>query len=255
MNNKKQRELRFLERLRQADAAFPRGALECSEEPDALLRTPTHVLGFEVTELHQRDDADRSQRAQEAERESVLAVARQIAESSSISPVFVQVHFKPRMRLLKRQRQVLGEALMGLVAENLPGTGQVATLTGRQIGTPLSPFVRRIRILAQTGRHRWVVPGGGWVLEDFVDELQQRIDAKNARYDGYRAKCDACWLVVVAAGTHPSSWFEASAATVAQYYSSRFDRTVFMEGDPLRFFELRKRLSNTRCTRRPLVRC
>lgn len=240
MDEKKHRELRFLERLRQADASFPRGPLECSEEPDALLRTPTQVFGFEVTELHQGADADRPQRAQEAERESVVAVARQIAEYSSMLPVFVQVHFKPRVRVVKRQRQHLGEALVGLVAENLPGTGQTVTLTGRQLGTPLSECVRKIRILPQRGQHRWVVPDGGWVSEDFVDELQQTIDAKNARYDVYREKCDSCWLVVVAAGDHPSSWFEASAATATHEYSSRFNRTVFMEGGPLRFFELRK---------------
>ncbi len=240
MDAKKQRELRFLERLRQADTSFPQGSLEPSEKPDALLRTSTQVFGFEVTELHQRGDVGRPRRAQEAERESVVAVASQIAESASMLPVFVRVRFKPRVPVFKRQRQLLGEALVGLVAEHFPGTGQTVTLDGRHIGTPLSECVRAIEILLQRGQHSWVVPDGGWLQEEFVDELQQTIDAKNALYDVYRAKCDVCWLVVVAAGNHPSSFFEASAATVAHEYSSRFNRTVFMEGVPLRFFELRK---------------
>jgi hypothetical protein len=64
---------------------------------------------------------------------------------------------------------------------------------------------------------------------DFIHELQQVIDAKNARYETYLDYCDECWLLIVANGGRPSGLFESSDKTKSRVYHSLFERTFFLE--------------------------
>ena len=107
---------------------------------------------------------------------------------------------------------------------------QVELETWRQIGNPL-PWVRVVRVFraAALTKHHWAVPDSGWVQMDFIEELQQAIDAKNARHASYMQYCDECWLLVTASGGRPSGLFELSEETRGHVYRSCFTKTFFME--------------------------
>ena len=66
--------------------------------------------------------------------------------------------------------------------------------------------------------------------EDFAAHLQQVIDGKNAKAPAYRAKCDECWLVVVADWRGPSAFFEMSDKMSDDSYNTVFDRVYFVAG-------------------------
>lgn len=233
MKEKKRRELTHVSRLRQHFPDFPPGTIEPFEEPDALVRARSTIIGIEVTELHQEDqEGSPPRRGQEAERESIVRTARQLAEAGGVPIVDVHVHFSPHVSVAKRERRALARELAAAVSDNVPAEGETNVLENRFGLGPLAECfhvvrIYRSRVLTQ---HHWSVPDAGYVQADFASELQAAINQKVPSYDRYRTHCNACWLLVVASGQHPSSFFQASESTRTHRYASRFDRTIFMEG-------------------------
>lgn len=237
----KREEVALVEHFRRNFSAFPSGALRPSNEPDVLLAAIGKTIGIEVTELHQRPHREKTpRRIQESERDSIVGQARELAVDRRLPPVDVAVYFSDAHPVLKRNRREVAGALVSLVAAHLPDADGIRVVRPWEAGEVLRS-VRYVHIWRASvlSRHHWAVPDGGAVQEDFVDELQTVLDAKNLLYASYRLKCDGCWLLIVASGARPSGAFEPSDATKSHVYRSRFDRTFFMEAFKGQVLELK----------------
>jgi hypothetical protein len=232
LESQKIEEILLVEQLRRRLGGVPPGQLEPADEPDVLFVVPGHRTGIEVTELHQRPKpGEGPRRAQESERLGIVLRARALAESSGMPVVDVAVHFNDSVRISKGDREALVNGLVDLVRDNVPVMGESVVLElWRQRGRSLPP-TRMVRIWRAEvlTRHHWAVPDSGWVQMDFVAELQDAIDDKNARYATYVQHCEECWLLVTASGGRPSGLFEPSHTTKDHVYRSSFARTFFLE--------------------------
>ena len=230
--NQKIAEMRLVAQMRQKLGGVPLGDVEPADEPDVCVTTGRHRTGIEVTELHQhRKPGEGPRRLQESERSGIVWRAQALAEASGMPVVDVAIHFNDSVPIAKSDRDTLASGLVGLVSENIPVIGGSVVLElWRQRGNRL-PWIRTVRLFRAEvlTKHHWAVPDSGWVQMDFVPELQEAIDEKNARHARYRQHCDECWLLIVASGGRPSGLFEPSDATRSHVYRSSFTRTFFME--------------------------
>jgi hypothetical protein len=161
----------------------------------------------------------------------MVATAGALAQSASIPPLDVAVHFTDRVGVGKRNRDVAARSLLALVSENVPDVGQSVTIEMWRRPSDALPGVRLVRVFRHEvlTKHHWAVPDAGWVQSDFVRELQQAIDDKNRQHASYRRRCDECWLLITASGGKPSGLFEPSDETKNHIYGSSFAKTFFLE--------------------------
>jgi hypothetical protein len=160
----------------------------------------------------------------------MVARAGVLAQSANIPPLDVLVHFIDGVSLGKRDRDRVARSLLALVSNNVPADGQSVNLEMWRHPDEAPPGVQLVRVFrsAILRKHHWAVPDAGWVQSDFVEELQQAIDEKNARHAKYKSRCDECWLLVAASGGKPSGLFEPSDDTKKHIYRSSFAKTFFM---------------------------
>src|SRR5260370_36795549 len=77
------------------------------------------------------------------------------------------------------------------------------------------------------GAARWVVSRARWVWPDAVPLIQEAIDDKAAKYEGYLEHCDECWLLVVADSRKGSASMHVDELN--HCFSSPFAQTFFLD--------------------------
>jgi hypothetical protein len=237
MTHKKEREQFFVEQLRCLVTGFPNGLLIPSipveEPPDFRVDLGTGILGIEVTEF-----PDQSRKAMESEWESVLREAESLA-ATRVPPLDVAVHFNATARVNKANRREIAEALVSAVSSRLPAPSEQLRVVNTWRG-PLPESVHSIHVYrSERGTdHLWSVLDGGMGKTECSSEIQSAVSRKERRLSQCLEKCDRCWLLIVASGSEPSSFFEPDACTRAMVYVSGFERVFFLNSFSKRHFEL-----------------
>jgi hypothetical protein len=239
----KARELAWLNLARTVmPEAIPDGVVEQLQPPapDLLIRSDSGVLGIEVTQLFQLDDAALRipVREIEAAQRNILAEARQLYEAFYGRRLFINASFKsgapPANKAAARE-------LVELIERHRPEAGgmfQVLALEARA-RTLLPEWLQGLTICIRESDEpsRWI-GGSVWSTPSLTQAmLQAAVSKKDKRIDGYLGCCDNVWLLVVC-----DLWPMAASLSIPRNAAewrleSRFSRVLLVsrEGDGIGF--------------------
>lgn len=201
------------------------------ECPDFVWTGIEQPLGIEITRLFK--DAPQGQRpvqAQESDQRATVELAKQIYEKRNLPNLDIRVIFG-NTEIKKSHRKLLASELANLIQHCLPAPDSWVHFDNNFENDSIPEEISYLSIarIENLMKNHWSVSGAGWVQEDFVIELQKKIDEKNSRLSNYLKNCSRCWLLIVAEGTGPSSFFDLNENTARHCYNSFFERTFFME--------------------------
>lgn len=210
------------------------------ECPDFVWDEMEQPLGIEITRLF-RDarEGERPMQAQESDQRTTVELARQLYEKRNLPNLDIRVIFG-NTEIKKSRRGFLAGKLADLIQQYLPAPDSWIRFDNDFEDDSIPEEISYLSIARLEGltRNHWSVSDAGFVQEDFVLELQKKIDEKNLRLQQYLKKCSQCWLLIVAEGTGPSSFFDLNENTAHHCYHSLFERTFFMEAFTHKVFEL-----------------
>jgi hypothetical protein len=226
----KEQERKYVEVFRRVFNGLPDGELlaqEDQERPDAVLVTAQGKIGIEVTRiLHE------SLKRTESESEGVVAAARSIYEKRNLPNLFVLVSVGAEKSFNRKNRNVFATVLANLVADNVPPANNSIDLENPWNNPEGFPYeIHSVSIFRNPlfTRNYWTVASWGWIVENFVESLQETITKKEIPLRGYDTGCAALWLLIVADDSSPSAFFNPSDSTLCHPYVSSFDRVFFLE--------------------------
>ena len=163
-------------------------------------------------------------REHEVAKQRIVDRAREKAQASGLPPLRVAVHFAGNIP--KGREKSLTTALFEMVRSHCPERGHRIELD-ELYGLPDEFWLIRIHNYANpVDWWNYIEPGG--VETEFSDHLQQIIDDKSAKVPQYLKHCNTCWLIIVALGDRPSSFYLPGSQVTTTQYQSAFERVFFM---------------------------
>ncbi len=211
---------------------FPEGKIDHRDTPDFRVCTDSGILGIEHTELFHEPRKDGTVlQARETHIWRTVEQARKIYQSRSNVPVNVRLRFS-NLEIGKNDVSRLSDRLVTIVERNVPIEDWNKTIKQTWGKDSLLP-----REFATLAIHRfdgieemiWMPALGGFQPEIPIEMVQERIRAKEKKLDAYLECCDALWLLIVAEGFMPSSWFDFVGDAIEHTYSSGFNRTFVFD--------------------------
>jgi hypothetical protein len=236
----KERERHFVDVFKGLLQDFPDGEIianEQQERPDAVVVTAQGKIGVEITRI-QKEKLKR----EESEVESAIAEAQRIYERLNLPKLHVSVHVGDGKSFNRSSRKKFAAAISNLVSKNIPTQDGSIELENDWSNPDLFPFeINSIGIyrFAKLTRNHWNRPDGGIFRTEIIDEIQNIISGKNQLLENYDRTCIAHWLLIVAEGFSPSSFFDPSASTLSHPYKTQFDRAFYLDLFSRKLFELK----------------
>jgi len=234
--SKQKLELHLFDEFRRLSPELTLTRIEQPEPPapDILADFRGSRIGIQITR-----HIDETEKRRESEEEGILEMARHQYQATGKPNVGVSVHwvtYEPRPR---SDRRPLSEALVSVVAQNVPQLGAWCDLDWSSLPEPLASTVHHIRIdrLIEYSESDWRLPRAGWFPTVQPDHIRSAIVTKEAGFDGYLRYCDAVWLLIASEGFGPSSWCKVSDET-GEAYRTRFSRIFFLATHPKEVIEL-----------------
>jgi len=195
------------------------------ESPDFLLHHQGQTIGIEHTQIFKsKDNADRAEESLEDD------LARRLAARLPINGINIQAsidfNIEPHMQL--EEREALVEQIYQAISERviLEGVKEVELYEFALEDERIERVVcfATLRAVPNT-----VNPiREGWVKSSAIIEIEQAIDKKLSKVARYRSQCDEIWLLVVADGRVPSSYFAHQGECIAINSDLGFDRVYFL---------------------------
>lgn len=226
----KGQEKHYLNIFRQLYKEFPPGIVEHDDNPDFLVKSPSQIIGIEITRLFRK--GPHITKSQEEERRIITETACKKCEEMSITPVLVAIFFNNNIVLKKSRRDEIVSQLVELISNHLPKENEPLSLENKfesTINIPKEIDKIKINRSSLITEHDWSVLEVGFASENFTNDLQKIINEKNDKLKNYLKKCNLCWLLIVAEGYAPSSNFSSSPIVLKNRYISSFKRIFFLE--------------------------
>ena len=148
--------------------------------PDILADFRGGRIGIEIT----RHIAE-SEKRSESEEERILEMARHHYQATGKPTVGVSVHWVTHELRPRYDRRPLSEALVSVVAQNVPQLGAWCDLDWSSLPEPLASTVHHIRIdrLIEYSESDWRLPRTGWFPTVQPDHIRSAIVTKEAGFD------------------------------------------------------------------------
>lgn len=252
--DKKRIESKHFKGFRKLLVDFPEGEVWHEDSPDFLIYTNDGLVGVEHRQLFQPDHPEKNSiQARESQVDELLAIAQEHAELRGMPPIHISLFFSKQMKsgLNKKQKLALGRDTATAVYKNLPNESETLELdysNCHRLGFP--DEVDHVFLSRYDGddQHRWRSIEAGKPISDCRDALQKAICEKAQRLPSYRhtQNLTECWLLIVANGLNPSSFFEPNELSTNHMYTSPFDRTYFFNfaGPPPSLIKLKTKSTN-----------
>lgn len=206
------------------------------ERPDFTLPTVDGHIGLEVTEYFQPHvpnpslSVDRPLQEQDGLKDRILARAQQIFEAQYSERLRVQVLWRPRQVIDKKDVESISVALAELAA-SLPVTAadnrRFTSTQDLQFPDPITTIFARL--IGPELSSLWQVIGAGLVRPLSPDNLLCIIRDKEKKLKGYRAGLAATWLLIVMDWWTRASYAELTPAAREYVYETAFDRVFFLD--------------------------
>jgi hypothetical protein len=204
---RKWRERFFLKRFLEAKQ-LPAAIERETEAPDFEVSLNGRRLGVEVSELFRDPGDGNSRQAQEACAEKIALAARQKYEAAGGPHLHVSIYFAPNVDLTRIRRDALAERLAALVWQ-LPLDPRGPTRWRNPFRDRDLDALASLLVLPVSDRTKayWGPPFSDWIAPLTVDIITSAVDRKAQRLPTYRARFPEVWLLLVAYGNRPSSFF------------------------------------------------
>jgi hypothetical protein len=206
------------------------------ERPDFSLPTADGHIGLEVTEYFRPHvpnpslSADRPLQEQDGLKDRILARAQQIFESKHSERLRVQVLWRPRQVIDKKDVEAISIALASVAASLSVTADEHRRFTSTQdlqFPDPVTTiFARRI---GPEFCSPWEVVAAGSVCPLAPDDLLSIIRDKERKLKGYRAGLAAIWLLIVMDWRTRASYAEFTDVAREHVYETAFDRVFVLD--------------------------
>jgi len=201
------------------------GVITHADSPDFRIRLGTNMIGVEVRRLFTSPDGP----ALESTQESIFDEACRAAERLNLPPADVTLFFNLRRPLRVADRRRITDALVQVVADNMPPEGDTAELE-HQLGQPSEIDLIQINRRSRREVGRWRADFQFSTIErNTFAIVQEAITEKANRLSTYLKVCDECWLLLVADSFKASGNLDFSEDSQMHTFSSPFTRTYALD--------------------------
>jgi hypothetical protein len=223
---------------------------EDGDGPDFLLWDASTQLGLEVTRVHRdTEDGQMPRRQMEGIRDSLMDHAKREWDARALPPVRVNCDYNDKHTpLLKNEMRTVAQQLVEVVRAALPPVGS-SVRVGRDYDSPgvLPKALRSLTIvrLKSYDTSYWFSDDGARGTNLSPERVQERIAAKNAKFERYDSPSRETWLLVVMDNRRLSAMMSFGGEAAEHEYSSLFARTFLLDLLYLRLWQLRTRHGGT----------
>lgn len=241
---KKQRERFFLDRFLEQQGITPKSIQQLNPpDPDFLIDLDGHKVGIEITEIFVRSKESKvhPQPAEEpllqaVERitDRIVSKARDIYCEADNPPVLAQIVFSNRITLDKSTENQIARLVADEIRDmSLRHSSEANWKPGVHANEAhlLSESVAfiHIRRVPESRFARWAVARAGFVANLTAKHLQDRIDDKVKKLNGYKKNetIEEIWLLMVADRRLPSQKLLRPSDLPLESLSSPFAKTFY----------------------------
>jgi hypothetical protein len=199
-----------------------------NDSPDFRVRVNDIIIGVEIRRLFISPDGP----ALESTQESIFDQVCRKAEHLNLPPVDVTLFFNLRKPLRGADCRRIADAVVQVVATNLPADGDIVELENRP-GQPAEVDliqINRARRESRPEQGRWRADFNfSAIVTDVFGIVQTAIKEKAARLPTYLKVCDECWLLLVADSFKASGNLKFSGSEEKHPLLSPFKRTYALD--------------------------
>lgn len=231
MTEKERKEWAVFNRFQMLHPKFPAGSVKKCEEPDFLIDAGNSILGIEVTDLYRSPQPGKlPEQATEGGREKCVNRVQQLYEAEDGPPLLVSVHFR-EVHIPSKRETPLAKEILEVLRQNIPNPGQKVWVEEGwgPDWRPLPAEVDSISIFNALGKYPslFQAPGASRTSSLTQQDVQRAIDEKEKKYDKYRERSDAVWLLIGCDTGFLSTYFTKIEAAASFGMKTRFTR-VFL---------------------------
>ncbi len=228
---KKQHERFLLDRFLELQGISP-ASIEPLDPPDFLIDLEGRKVGIEVTELFIRSNKEHLLQAAESITNLIVSKARKIYFDAGNPPVLSTIWFSDRITLDKKKGDQIAELIAHQIQTmSLQNSQAVAWRSSEDENEErsLSESVAIIHTcrVSELRFARWTVARPGLVATLTPKHLQEVIDKKAKKINGYKKVAEEIWLLIVADGTRSSQKFSVMPDFPLDSISSPFAKTFY----------------------------
>jgi hypothetical protein len=227
----KEDERRFFNQMREALGGVPQGSVDQPDppEPDIVVTSPPTMVGIEVTELYPAGPIGKLKASEE---DGIVERTVRELRLRGVSPLEFRVYWKPTF-IPNRSDRSLSTELAEIIATRNPALGSQIVLASEYDYDEFFEHraIERIDI-GRFGEYEdfaWGCPRRGWQMSLPPDVLQWTIDKKKDKPRAYERPYTSKWLLIVAEGADPSSWYEFGDSLTHFKFDSPFGRVIFLD--------------------------
>jgi hypothetical protein len=214
-----------LEPNEQFDLDLRAGVIEHADSPDFRVRVNKRIIGVEIRRLFVSADGP----ALETTQESIFNQACHNAERLNIPPADVCLFFNLQKPLRVAACCRIADAIVQLVAANIPADGKGFELE-HQPGQPPEVDLIQINPPYRPEQGRWRADFAfSNIKQNTFATVQDAITAKSRLLHTYLKACDECWLLLVADSFKASGNLEFTEDSQTHTFSSPFTRTYALD--------------------------
>jgi hypothetical protein len=239
---KKQHERFLLDRFLELQEISP-ASIEPLDPPDFLIDIEGRKVGIEVTELFIRSNKSEAHpqleeapllQAAESITNLIVSKARKIYFDAGNSPVLSTIWFSDRITLDKKKGDQIAELIAHQIQTMSLQNSQAVAWRSSEDENEERSLSESVAII-QTYRvpelrfARWTVAGPGLVATLTPKHLQEVIDKKAKKINGYKKVAEEIWLLIVVDRTRSSQKISVMPDFPLNSISSPFAKTFYYD--------------------------
>lgn len=235
---KKDRERRYLEKVKSLYSKFPRGTVVADEEPDFLI-VNGETCGIEIVQYVRGQDKGGSPiRWREELHNQIVAAAKTKYERQSDIPLSVHLHWFHHRELRGSDVDWTSDEICKLVSNHCNVEINESVTVEPDYRIRIGDFISGISIRRKhLGKNAWSNVEVGPAEADAL-ELQGVISSKNEKVVSYLKKCSEVWLIIVADGQRISSSGELNMRQRQTRFTSEFKQVLYSDAESESVIEL-----------------
>lgn len=229
---KKDRENRYIEKVKLLYAKFPPGSVVSDEEPDFLVTNEQTTCGIELVQYVRGQGKGGSPiRWREELHHQIIVLAKSKYEAQSAIPVSVHLHWFHHRELRGTDVDRISDDICELVINCRPLEINESVGIEPDYRAHISDFISRVSIRRRGSGKSVFSNFEVGPAEAYAVELQRLISSKNEKVSSYLKKCSQVWLVIVADGQRISSSGELSLRERQTKFESEFKKILYYDAE------------------------
>jgi hypothetical protein len=221
----RQMECEYFHSFRYFEPEIQSGRITHDDRPDFLVEIGDRIVGVELTRLFRPEGGQQIESTQDL----ITKEPRRKANEHRLPAAHITLFFNLRRAFDSTTRERIADAVVSLVAEQMPADGASVQLEG----APGQPCEVDLILINRTHRHAlgcWAWFEFGTVNEkDAARVIQEAIAKKAESQSAYLERCTECWLLLVADSFRTSCKFALETVCQSHEFTSPFTRAYVLD--------------------------